>query len=91
MNDETLTYDGTVYRLPAALIRGLLDRGVIVADPMIRGSFELGPEHLIEEIEAGLAILDHRTGAEARGEGDDLIRQRMLAVRFRHSDGQGGR
>jgi hypothetical protein len=79
MKGGVLSYNGTTYRLSAAEVEDLLGRGVIVADSIAPDAFELAREHTIDEI-----------GAEARGEGGDLVRQKMLAVRYMHRDGQGG-
>jgi hypothetical protein len=89
MRGGVLSYNGTTYRLSAEEVADLLTRGVIVADPMTRDAYELAGEHLIEEIEGSATVVDHRTGDEARGEGTDVIRQKMLAVRYQHRDGQG--
>lgn len=85
-----LSYNGTTYRLSPTQVRDLLARGIIVADPMAAGVFELAREHTIDEIGAGVAVVEYQTGAEARGEGDDVVRQKMLSVRYMHRDGQGG-
>jgi hypothetical protein len=89
MRDGILSYDGTVYRLAAAELGRMLASGVIRPDPMVRDAYELAPEHLIEELSDGSLVVSRQTGAEARGEGTDLGRQRMIAVRFMHRDGQG--
>ena len=89
MRDGRLSYNGTVYRLAAVDLERLLARGVIRADRIDGDSYELAPEHLIEELGDGSIVVSHQTGAEARGEGTDLGRQRMIAVRFMHRDGQG--
>jgi alkylhydroperoxidase family enzyme len=87
--DGLLSYDGTTYRLTAAEVETLLARGVIVVDPLTPSSFELARDHLIEELGSDPVVVDHETGAEARREGTDEVRQRMLAVRYMHRDGQG--
>jgi hypothetical protein len=91
MKGGTLSYNGTTYLLTASEIEDLLARGVIVPDLITAHAFELAADHVIEEIGADPVIVDHRTGAEARGEGDEKTRQRMLAVRYQHRDGEGGR
>lgn len=91
MSDGLIVYDGTVYRLRSDLMTDLLTRGVIVRDQEDPSLFDLAPEHLIDEIESLVTVVDRRSGADARGEGDDVEKQRMLAVRYQHRDGQGGR
>jgi hypothetical protein len=91
MSDGLLVYDGVTYRLPAEALADLLARGVIVPDRQDGGQYALAPEHLIDEIEALSTVLERRSGEEARGEVEDLGKRRMLAVRFMHRDGQGGR
>jgi hypothetical protein len=89
MRDGVLSYNGTTYRLSAAEADDLLARDVIVRDPMTPHAYELARDHLIEEIGTDPAVVDYHTGADARGEGDDVIRQKMLAVRYQHRDGDG--
>jgi hypothetical protein len=86
-----LSYNGTTYRLNAAEVEDLLARGVIVPHPMTPAAYELAGDHLIDEIGTDADVVDYRTGAEARGEGDDAVRQKMLAVRYQHREGEGGR
>lgn len=88
MRPGRLSYNGATYTLSGEDAEALLGRGLIVPDPMSRDSYELAPEHLIEEL-GDLLVVSRQTGADARGEGTDLGRQRMIAVRFMHRDGQG--
>ncbi|HET9682187.1 MAG TPA: hypothetical protein VFP19_09125 [Candidatus Limnocylindrales bacterium] len=88
MRAGRLSYDGTTYTLSVEDVERLLGRGLIVPDAMSRDSYDLAPEHLIEEL-GDLLVVSRRTGADARGEGTDVGRQRMIAVRFMHRDGQG--
>lgn len=85
-----LTYDGTTYRLDAAAVADLLERRVIVPDPMVRGQYELSPDHLIAEVEGCASFVGFRAGDDIRGESVEEGRRRMSAVRFQHRDGQGG-
>jgi hypothetical protein len=89
-NDALLAYNGTVYRLPAVVVTELVAQGVIIPSRDGRGPFALGPEHLIDEVEPFATVLGRRSGAEARS-GDDVAKQRMLALRYQHRDGQGAR
>ncbi len=89
MKDGRLSYDGTTYRIAADELARLLAGGVIVADPMMPGAYELARDHLIEEIGGDTIVVSRQTGADARGEGTDTGRQRMIAVRYMHRDGQG--
>lgn len=91
MGTGWLSYNGATYTLSAEDVDRLLTHGVIVPDPTSRGSFELAPEHLIEELGDDVPVVTRISGAEARGEGTDTGRQRMIAVRFMHRDAQGGR
>lgn len=90
MKGGVLSYNGTTYRLSAAGVEDLLKRGVITADAMTPNAYELVGDHFIDEAAAVAAVLDYSTGAEARGDGDDVVRQKMLSVRYMHRDGQGG-
>lgn len=91
MRDGILSYNGATYRLGGAPLARLLAAGVVVADPMTAGVYELAPEHLIEELDADTIVVARRSGSEARGEGSDVGKQRMLAVRYMHREGEGGR
>ena len=84
-----LSYNGATYTLSAKDVERLLSHGVIIPDPMSPEAYELAPEHLIDELGEDVLVVSRTSGAEARGEGTDLGRQRMIAVRFMHRDGQG--
>ncbi len=91
MKSGQLTYDGTTYRLDAGAVAELLGRGVIVADPMSPGRYDLSPDHLIEEVESVASFGGFVSGDVARGEDDPGRLRRVIAVAFQHRDGQGGR
>ena len=91
MKDSLLDYDGTTFRIPSARIADLVRSGVIIGSSEADGRFELAEEHVIDEVEGVSSVVARRSGAEARGEGTDRASRLMLAVRFWHRDGQGGR
>jgi hypothetical protein len=86
-----LTYDGTTYRLATESVVGLLARGVIAPDEENRGRFRLDLEHVVEEIEPHATPVAHLPGDSADEATSAEGRRRLLAVRFAHRDGQGGR
>jgi hypothetical protein len=91
MSAQTLTHNGAIYGLQAEAVSDLLARGVIVPDGQGQACFELGSEHLIEEVEPFATVLERLTGDEARGEGPDAGQRLLAALRSGHRDGQGGR
>jgi hypothetical protein len=91
MQAGELTYDGTTWRIDPAAIPDLVDRGVILPDPMNPGRFDLSPAHRIEEVEEHAAFERFQAGDEVRGESAAGGRRRLFAVSLLHRDGQGGR
>jgi hypothetical protein len=58
MTERLLIYDGTTYGLSADVVKNLLERGVIVADPSSDGAYELSLQHEIEEVEPFATVLE---------------------------------
>ena len=90
MKPGRLTYDGTTYVLDPRVVADLLERGVIVADPVNRGRYDLSPDHRIDEVEPLASFGGYVSGDVARGEDDRGRLRRMIAVAFQHRDSHGG-
>jgi hypothetical protein len=86
-----LTYHGTTYLLNDEAVGDLVARGVVRADEDNDGQFTLDLEHVIDEIEPFATVLGRQSRDDARTRDQELASRRLLAVRFSHRDGQGGR
>jgi hypothetical protein len=65
MAEGLLIYDGTTYGLSADVVKGLLERGIIVADPSSGAAYELSLEHEIEEVEPFATVLERRDAPQS--------------------------